>query len=60
MNSLASQTWSEIIPVNQPPAPRRAHTSFVHQDKMYIFGGWNGHTCFNDMWYYDFGKKNNF
>jgi hypothetical protein len=49
-----TKTWKELNPTTQPPAPRRAHTSFVYDDKMYIFGGWNGVECFNDMWYYDF------
>lgn len=55
-NQIETETWKEINPSNQPPPPRRAHTSFVYDDKMYIFGGWNGVECFNDMWFYDFGK----
>lgn len=58
--NLETKTWKELNPTSQPPAPRRAHTSFVYDDKMYIFGGWNGVECFNDMWYYDFGKTEHF
>lgn len=39
------------------PPPRRAHMSTVFENKMFIFGGWNGKDYFNDMYYYHFSKE---
>ena len=38
-----TMTW-QSRPVNgQAPRVRYAHASFMHADKMYIFGGFGGH-----------------
>ncbi|KAK0667640.1 putative Tip elongation aberrant protein 1 [Cercophora samala] len=36
-----------------PPPPRTNHSTVVWDNKMYIFGGTNGHTWYNDIWSYD-------
>ncbi|KAH7910001.1 hypothetical protein BJ138DRAFT_1009756 [Hygrophoropsis aurantiaca] len=37
------------------PAPRRAHTSVLYQNKIWVFGGGNGLTALNDLWTLDVG-----
>ncbi|KAI0742670.1 galactose oxidase [Daedaleopsis nitida] len=35
------------------PPPRRAHTSVLYKNKLWIFGGGNGSTALNDVWTLD-------
>lgn len=49
---LATSTWSEVEQKGDPPSRRRAHRSVMHNDSMYLFGGWtrkpeNDLYCFN-------------
>lgn len=37
------------------PPPRRAHTSVLYKNKLWIFGGGNGSTALNDVWTLDVG-----
>ncbi|PKC64038.1 hypothetical protein RhiirA1_537349 [Rhizophagus irregularis] len=46
-------SWSFIIPNNSPPPPRSGHVSCVYENKIYIFGGSDGDTYYNDTWCYD-------
>jgi len=39
------------------PAPRRAHTSVLYNRKIYVFGGRNGLTAFNDLWTLDVSQE---
>jgi len=39
------------------PAPRRAHTSVLYNGKIYVFGGENGLTAFNDLWTLDVSQE---
>lgn len=35
------------------PSSRAGHSAIYHENKMYVFGGFNGTTCFNDLWVFD-------
>lgn len=32
-----------------PPCPRAAHSGDIVKEKLYIFGGWNGYSAFDDV-----------
>ena len=39
------------------PLPRDGHSSFVYNDKFYVFGGDRNKYPFNDFFIFDFNKK---
>ncbi|KAI8992545.1 hypothetical protein BDB01DRAFT_738618 [Pilobolus umbonatus] len=45
--------WEQIAYNNEGPEPRSGHISALYENTMYIFGGSNGQTLFNDIWSYD-------
>ncbi|CAJ1331853.1 unnamed protein product [Effrenium voratum] len=47
--NLDSFRWSELSCHGNPPAPRSGHVSFQKDGFVYVFGGWNGETQFNDL-----------
>ncbi|KAJ2901845.1 hypothetical protein MKZ38_001324 [Zalerion maritima] len=49
---IKSSDISGLAPGEIPPA-RTNHSMITFQDKMYLFGGTNGVTWFNDVWCYD-------
>ena len=40
------------------PVPRDGHSCFIHDNKMYVFGGDRNKFPFNDMFVYDFNRDN--
>jgi len=42
-------TWSHIKITGKPPSPRGYHTSNIVGSKVIVFGGSDGHECFNDI-----------
>ncbi|QKX56610.1 uncharacterized protein TRUGW13939_03715 [Talaromyces rugulosus] len=63
LNALQSPTnkWEFLIrntheggpPAGQIPLARTNHTIITYNDNLYLFGGTNGVTWFNDVWSYD-------
>ncbi|CRG85770.1 Tip elongation aberrant protein 1 [Talaromyces islandicus] len=63
LNALQSPTnkWEFLIrntheggpPAGQIPPARTNHTIITYNDSLYLFGGTNGVTWFNDVWSYD-------
>ncbi|TFK81738.1 galactose oxidase [Polyporus arcularius HHB13444] len=50
----ATRKWSHpVFPADSVPPPRRAHTSVLYKNKLWIFGGGNGSTALNDVWTLD-------
>ena len=45
--------WKRIEPNGTIPAPRSGHTSVQSKGTMYIFGGFSGSKCFNDLYSLD-------
>ena len=54
-NSLTKDVFKDLSWAQKTSGAtaRRNSTSVIYQDKMYIFGGWDGSSYFNDMWEYD-------
>jgi hypothetical protein len=49
--------WKELVGRGKAPSPRFGHSAVVYQqDKMYIFGGYDG-VDRNDLYCFDFGKR---
>ncbi|CUS08813.1 unnamed protein product [Tuber aestivum] len=59
LNTLqsAGSGWEVLVPAKEAgadmPASRTNHTIVTWADKLYLFGGTNGVTWFNDVWSYD-------
>ncbi|CAE6369152.1 unnamed protein product [Rhizoctonia solani] len=45
--------WLKPDIQGEKPMPRRAHTSCLHNGKLFIFGGGNGSVALNDVWAMD-------
>ncbi|XP_072939267.1 kelch domain-containing protein 3 [Epargyreus clarus] len=54
-----TNTWISCNPSGEWPEGRRSHSAWVHEDYMYIFGGFNGNTKthFNDVYRYSISKN---
>ncbi|KAI0334134.1 galactose oxidase [Cubamyces sp. BRFM 1775] len=56
-----TRRWHHPLPGDVPeserttpyPPPRRAHTSVLYKNKLWIFGGGNGNNALNDVWTLD-------
>lgn len=50
-------TWRKIrINGNLQPLPRAAHSAYVSGTNVFVFGGSDGRTMFNDLWILDTSK----
>jgi dynein heavy chain, axonemal len=47
--SLATGLWTSVEYVNTPCDPRAGHSTFIVGDKLYVYGGWNLESQFNDI-----------
>jgi len=54
--NVDSLKWDNISVANPFPG-RSAHKSIVFKGKLWVIGGWNGSTAFNDIWSSKNGKK---
>ncbi|CAE7926617.1 ODA11 [Symbiodinium sp. KB8] len=69
---LASMCWAELTCHGNPPAPRSGHASFQKAEQtsakilgdefakdgfVFVFGGWNGESQFNDLFMLDVENK---
>jgi hypothetical protein len=49
--------WRKIKAEGVSPPPRRYHSSVLHDNKLWIFGGSKGKdSVLDDLWAYDFGN----
>ena len=50
--ALVDGYWETLEPLGSPPPPRAFHSAIYDpvQDRMLVFGGWNGTTRINDVW----------
>jgi Galactose oxidase, central domain/Kelch motif len=53
IHDTVSRKWTHINPPEPLPLPRRAHTTVLYRNKLYIFGGGNGVKALNDVWSLD-------
>jgi len=47
------QDWKKIEPSGVVPSPRHSHAATTLAGLMYVYGGTDGTTVFNDMWEYN-------
>jgi len=47
--SFETKEWTQVATQGESPSARSAHTAVVVGDSMYVFGGWNGIHCMNDL-----------
>jgi Kelch motif/Galactose oxidase, central domain len=53
---IPSRRWSRpTFTTTDVPPPRRAHTTVLYQNKIWVFGGGNGLQALNDVWALDVG-----
>ena len=43
-------TWTEVSPIETHWSGRSGHQSFVHDDKIWVLGGYDGNSYKNDIW----------
>jgi dynein heavy chain len=55
--NLDNARWHELTCQGNPPAPRSGHVSFAKETDMFVFGGWNNETQFNDLFMLDIENK---
>lgn len=53
--NIETNSWQEVLfsGVGAPPSPRHSHSAVVHNDSMYIFGGYDGQYK-NDFFKFNF------
>src|ERR1700677_3420492 len=55
---IPTRRWSRpTLTTAHIPPPRRAHTTFLYQNKIWVFGGGNGLQALNDVWTLDIGTS---
>jgi len=54
---LSTGHWSKCDYANNPCEPRGGHSIFALGRKLYIYGGWNLETQYNDITTYDLDTK---
>ena len=53
---IPTRRWSRpTFTSTDVPPPRRAHTTVLYQNKIWVFGGGNGLQALNDVWTLDVG-----
>jgi|SRR5713226_969691 len=51
---IPTRRWSRpTLTTSDVPPPRRAHTTVLYQNKIWVFGGGNGLQALNDVWTLD-------
>ncbi|KAI9025802.1 hypothetical protein CLU79DRAFT_803457 [Phycomyces nitens] len=53
ISDLNTPSWTQLDPSGHPPIARGYHTSNLVKDKLIVFGGSDGHECFNDVFVLD-------
>jgi dynein heavy chain len=55
--NLDNARWNELTCQGNPPAPRSGHSAFAKDTDVFIFGGWNTESQFNDLFMLDVENK---
>jgi len=55
--NLENARWNEMTCQGNPPAPRSGHQAFAKETSVFIFGGWNNESQFNDLFMLDVENK---
>lgn len=54
---LVSLQWESRSPGGVPPPGRGYHTALLHDNRVYISGGYNGVNVFSDLWALELGAS---
>ncbi len=46
--------WERVV-IPGGPSPRAEHATCIVSQSLYLFGGYNGSSCLNDLWILDLG-----
>ncbi|OAV85227.1 hypothetical protein PTTG_30683 [Puccinia triticina 1-1 BBBD Race 1] len=57
ISPVTSNLLWENVSYPRSPAARTGHSAIVYACSWIVFGGLNGENVFNDIWTFDFGKK---
>ncbi|OAV92616.1 hypothetical protein PTTG_27570 [Puccinia triticina 1-1 BBBD Race 1] len=57
ISPVTSNSLWENVSYPRSPAARTGHLAIVYACSWIVFGGSNGENVFNDIWTFDFGKK---
>eukprot|EP00300_Choanocystis_sp_HF-7_P009676 c16567_g1_i1.p1 GENE.c16567_g1_i1~~c16567_g1_i1.p1 ORF type:complete len:337 (-),score=64.09 c16567_g1_i1:105-1115(-) len=55
--SIDENTWTRVdgsAPSSGGPGKRRSHSAAMYRNRMFVFGGNNGHHALQDTWQFDF------
>jgi N-acetylneuraminic acid mutarotase len=57
--NIETETWTNLTPLicGERPEPRSRFCAAVHGPYMYVLGGWNKVTYFNDFWMFNFETR---
>ncbi|WFD25567.1 hypothetical protein MNAN1_000527 [Malassezia nana] len=50
-------TWQLVRPATGGPPRRTGHSAVVYKERLYIFGGTDGHYHYNDTWCFDWATQ---
>ena len=50
---IKSWKWEKIQTRGKPPPPRSGHSACIVNHRIFVYGGWNCHDQFNDLWVLD-------
>lgn len=53
--NLVTLAWEQKIPKGVPPPGRGYHVAVLHDGRIFISGGYNGVSVFDDLWALDLG-----
>lgn len=56
--SVTAAAWEAVDTApSRPPPPRYSHSTVVHGDAMYVFGGERSTHVYGDLWKFDFATR---
>ncbi|KAI0237209.1 hypothetical protein L0F63_007530, partial [Massospora cicadina] len=50
-------SWASLATPAKVPVGRCGHSANVYRNSMFVFGGFDGRRCLNDLWRYDFSAR---
>lgn len=53
--NLTTLAWESKVPKGVPPPGRGYHVAVLHDARIFISGGYNGVSVFDDLWSLDLG-----
>lgn len=48
--------WSEVHTIGDKPTGRQLHTGVMYDGEMWVFGGYDSATYYDDLYKFNFGK----